>query len=400
MSPALKEPFDILDVNGHIHTPYSFSAFSEIKQAFLMAKSEKVDVLGINDFYVADGYEEFSRLALLHRVFPLFNVEFITLNKEWQASGLRVNDPGNPGRTYFSGKALTFPERLSGTGGARLAEIREGSQEQVKEMIMLINKWFNECGMPFELDYGVIKSAYAKELVRERHIAKAIRETVFSSFSGDDEIIKALKTIYGNKQVAADIHQSAALENEIRNNLLKSGGIAFVPEDDSAFLSLDEAIEFIIKAGGIPCYPVLLDDKSGKYTEFESDYEFMYRELTGRNIYSIELIPGRNSIKFLEPFVEYFNNKGFVITMGTEHNAPDMIPVKNDTRERLPLTDFLRTVNYQGACVLAAHQFLVSKGTEGYINKKGIADIENKQDYITLGNALIRYFITGRQYPY
>ena len=390
----------IPDINGHIHTPYSFSAFSEIEQAFSMAKSEKVDVLGINDFYVTDGYNEFNRLAAQYRIFPLFNVEFIALNKEWQAVGIRVNDPGNPGRTYFSGKALAFPEKLSQAGGSRLADIKKGSQEQVKEMISLSNKWFCECGMPFELDYAAIKSAYAKELVRERHIAKAIREAVFLSFSGDDEIIKAFKTIYGDKPATADIHQSAALENEIRNNLLKAGGIAFVPEDDNAFISLEEAIGFIIKAGGIPCYPVLLDDKSGKCTEFESDYEQMYKELTSRNIFSIELIPGRNSIKFLEPFVEYFNNKGFVITMGTEHNAPDMIPVKCDTRERIPLTDFLRNVNYQGACVLAAHQFLVSKNKEGYINSEGIADIENRQNYIALGNAIIRYFITGKQFPY
>ena len=54
-----------------------------------------------------------------------------------------------------------------------------------------------------------------------------------------------------------------ALDNEIRGNLLKSGGKAFVEEDENAFMSLDEVIEIILAAGGIPCYPVLLDDKNG-----------------------------------------------------------------------------------------------------------------------------------------
>ena len=53
----------IPDINGHIHTPHSFSAFSNIEQAFELAKTEGVSVLGINDFYTTDGYDEFAELA-------------------------------------------------------------------------------------------------------------------------------------------------------------------------------------------------------------------------------------------------------------------------------------------------------------------------------------------------
>ena len=63
------------DINGHIHTPHSFSAFSEIKQAFEMAKAEGISVLGINDFYTSDGYNEFAELAVANNIFPLFNIE-------------------------------------------------------------------------------------------------------------------------------------------------------------------------------------------------------------------------------------------------------------------------------------------------------------------------------------
>ena len=74
-----------------------------------------------------------------------------------------------------------------------------------------------------------------------------------------------------NQKQALSNH--AALENEIRSNLLKSGGAAFVEEDEKSFLELKKIIKIIIKSGGIPCYPVLLDDPSGKFTEFESDPE-------------------------------------------------------------------------------------------------------------------------------
>ncbi len=52
-------------------------------------------------------------------------------------------------------------------------------------------------------------------------------------------------------------------------------------EDEKSFLELKKIIKIIIKAGGIPCYPVLLDDPSGKFTEFEGDYEKLFQSLKG-----------------------------------------------------------------------------------------------------------------------
>ena len=48
----------MVDVNAHLHTPYSFSAFESIDQALDMAAAEGVKVVGINDFYSTDGYKE------------------------------------------------------------------------------------------------------------------------------------------------------------------------------------------------------------------------------------------------------------------------------------------------------------------------------------------------------
>ena len=71
-------------VNGHFHTPYSFSAFTEIEQPFRMAEAEGVQVLGINDFYTTDGYAEFAGLAVKYKIFPLFNIEFMALQRDLQ----------------------------------------------------------------------------------------------------------------------------------------------------------------------------------------------------------------------------------------------------------------------------------------------------------------------------
>ena len=71
------------------------------------------------------------------------------------------------------------------------------------------------------------------------------------------------KKIFSGKEPKSAMGNIAGLENEIRGNLLKSGGAAFVTEDPKAFLSLEEVKNIIIDAGGIPCYPVLLDFGNG-----------------------------------------------------------------------------------------------------------------------------------------
>jgi hypothetical protein len=241
------------------------------------------------------------------------------------------------------------------------------------------------------LDYDDIRRKFAKELVRERHIAKAIRVAVFSACMGEQERKELLTRVVGGKEPKSNLSDIPALDNEIRGNLLKSGGKAFVEEDENAFMSLDEVIEIILSAGGIPCYPVLLDDKNGIYTEYERDPETLFKELTQRNIKCLELIPGRNDASHLQRFVEFFQNRDFVILLGTEHNAPEMIPLACDTRDKKPLNEYISRISYEGACVVAAHQYLRAKGLPGFINEAGFPDTGRKPELVKLGSAVIQY---------
>jgi hypothetical protein len=383
----------IYEVNGHVHTPFSFSAFSDIPAIFEMALKENIKVVGINDFFVADGYPQFYENSIKNNVFALFNIEFIGLLKEEQAAGIRINDPNNPGRCYFSGKGLSYPFDLPNDLDAKLHSVINESQVQVKAMVEKANQWFCEINAGINLDFASLKKKYAQELVRERHVAKAIRVAVFEKATSDNARKDLFKLIYGGKDTKVDINDIPALENEIRGNLLKSGGKAFVEEDDKAFMSIDEVIKIIVAAGGIPCYPVLLDDKNDNYTEYEGNKEKLYTELTKRNIGCIELIPGRNDFNHLKEFVKFFNDKGFVISFGTEHNAPDMIPLTCDTRGKKPLDEELRRISFEGACVIAAHQYLRAKGLPAFVDDSGKAQSTKKDYFITLGKAVIEKFI-------
>ena len=167
---------DIREVNAHLHTPFSFSAFNSVPEIFNLAANEGVDVLGINDFYVTDGYLPFYNQSLKSKIFPLFNIEFIGLLTEEQEKDIRVNDPSNPGRTYFSGKGLDFPFELESPYDCILRNLKYESQIQVKEMVEKASAILSEASKDLTLKYSEVKSTFAKELVRERHIARAIQK--------------------------------------------------------------------------------------------------------------------------------------------------------------------------------------------------------------------------------
>lgn len=380
-------------VNCHIHTPYSFSAFTSIMQPFEMAVKEDIKILGINDFFVADGYKAFHDNALKYSIFPEFNIEFIGLLSEEQKSGIKVNDPKNPGRTYFSGKGLNYPFGVPLQHLQKLEKVKVESQKQVQMMLMKTNELLKNAEAPFSFDFEGLKKEFAQELVRERHIAKAIRVRLHECFNSQAEKLSFLHKLYAGKDQKADINDHTELEEEIRGNLLKAGGLAYIPEDKGAFLPVAEIIEIIMNAGGIPCYPVLLDDKNGNYTGFEEDPQKLADRLTGLGVGCVELIPGRNRFENLVRFVKFMESRGFVIIFGTEHNTPKLMPLTVKASDKA-LDHQLEKVAYEGACIVAAHQYLKSRGKEGFTNKKGLVKTGSKDEFILLGKAVIEKYLS------
>jgi hypothetical protein len=382
------------EANGHIHTPYSFSAFPDMDTIFKMASEEKIAVLGINDFFVADGHKAFYDRSLQNRIFPLFNIEFIGLLKEEQKTGIKINDPNNPGRIYFSGKGLDYPFNPGFLQKWKLKSVIREGQDQMRSMISRLNDIIKPVDPTIILSYENIKKEYARNLVRERHLAKALRCISTEKYPDPDDQILFLEKIYGGKRSKAGIENSSVLENEIRSNLLKSGGGAFVEENESSFLDLGRIIRIILKAGGIPCYPVLLDDPSGKYTEYEEDPVKLHNSLQKLKIGCIELIPGRNSLTNLRKFVTFFNERNYLITFGTEHNTPEKIPLTVTARGSEALDDELKRIGWEGVCVIAAHQYLRAQGMQGYVLPDGTTSFDQKRELSFLGKLVIEFYMS------
>ncbi|MEA1896575.1 MAG: hypothetical protein U9N53_02790 [Bacteroidota bacterium] len=374
-----------LKINNHIHTPYSFSAFASIKQAVEMAANEEVRVLGINDFYVTDGYGKFIKHCTDHSVFPLLNIELIGISKEHRKNNIRVNDINNPGRIYISGKGLAYPVVLTENQQQKLDRVLAGSQRQVSQMIDLLNAWLLSQDLDISLSVAEIMENHAHKLLRERHIAKVMRLKLEDRAVNDTDFYELISKIYGGKTTEKQRADIAGIEEELRSGLLKSGAPAFVPEDDQAFLWFDEIIELIKDAGGIPTYPLLLDGAGGHITEFENNKEQLHKVLRQYGIKSIEFMPFRNSFQKLKEYAEYFYDKGFVVSFGTEHNTTAMRPVTVSCKGDIPLKDSLMRISYMGAAYVAAHQYLVAREGKNY-------NPGSRDDMEKLGLAIFQYY--------
>jgi hypothetical protein len=222
-------------------------------------------------------------------------------------------------------------------------------------------------------------------------VAKAIRLEVEKA--GDTATQQEIyRKMFGGTPLKASPEDPAAVENEIRSRLLKKGGPAFIPEDPDAFLPVEQVIDFILKAGGIPCYPVLLDDAAGNFTEFEENKIKLAERLEEMNVFAVEFIPGRNDCKYLEEYVEFFMRRGFLVLFGTEHNTPAMAPLKVSCRGNTPLPERLREIAWKSACIVAAHQYQISRGKTGFVDPNGFANSEQRGLLRQLGAAVIGYF--------
>jgi hypothetical protein len=359
-----------------------------------MAKKEGVKVVGINDFNTTDGYAVWAEECGKRMLFPLFNIEFISLNKEDQANGIRVNDPNNPGRIYLCGKGMAFPQELKEPYLSQLNQIISESNHHVEKMCAKLNELLLFCGTSFTISFNEVKKTLTKGNIRERHLAKALRMKVTGIFTSEAEKLDFYKKLFNGKAMKSSINDTAGIENEIRGNLLKSGGAAFVPESIEAFLDMEAVRQIIIHAGGIPTYPFLADDAKGNFTDFEKDKEMAVKILKKRGIASVEFITTRNTIAVLEDYAGYCWDNGFVVTFGSEHNTPAMEPLTLYASNGAKLTPKLMEINYIGTCIIAAHQFLVGKGKKGYIDENGVPELANRNNFVKLGHEVIQQTIT------
>lgn len=360
-------------VNAHIHLPPNFSAFESVQQAVELASDQGLRVLGASNYYDFSVYADLASEARRHRIFPLFGLEIIALLKDLAAAGVLVNDPGNPGKMYICGKGIVRFGPMTAVAQDLMTHIRRNDEARTRRMVQQMEAIFAASGIRIGLTADAITDSIVRRhnvskdtvCLQERHVAQAFQEALFGLFPQDKRIEK-LTPIFGVRPRAAPDNPSK-MQNEIRTHLMKMGKPAFVPE---SFVSFSEAYRLILELGGIPCYPTLADGTS-PICAYEDPPERLVEVLLANKVYCAEFIPIRNQPETLQRYVRVLRSAGFAITGGTEHNTPDLIPLEPTCIGGAPVPEAIKEIFWEGACVVAAHQFLHLHGRCGYVNDAG-----------------------------
>jgi hypothetical protein len=80
---------------------------------------------------------------------------------------------------------------------------------------------------------------------------------------------------------------------------------------------------------------------------------------------------------------------GLVVTAGTEHNTLDLLPIEPTCVNGQPIPDDILDIFWEGACVVAAHQFLTLHDQPGFAAGGGPDRIAS---LARLGEAVIRKY--------
>ncbi len=362
-----------LKVNAHIHIPPNFSAFSSVREAVELAAAQDVRVVGVSNYYHFGAYATFAEHSHAMDVFPLFGLEVICLLDDLVQADVKINDPGNPGKMYLCGKGVTRFAPMSGDAVGLMDTIRRNDSTRIATMIERVARLFEDGGVDTGVTEASVKAAIVQRhglpldtiYLQERHVAQAFQEAVFARVSPETRTA-TLRAVFGSDP-GPGLNEAVRLQSAIRTHLMKAGKRGYV---DETFVGFDHAYRLILALGGVPCYPVLADG-AAPICPFEDPLERLVRSLRDRRIYCAELIPNRNSPQVLAAYARGLRAAGIVVLAGTEHNTLEMLPMEPQCAGGIPIPEAIKEVFWEGALVVAAHQYLTANGQMGYVDESG-----------------------------
>ncbi len=351
--------------NLHIHTNESFSVFRSPTEAVWQAVCEGVAVLGINDHYTVAGHDEFRRACRIARIPAAFSMEAVAMDRDAESNGVLMNDPGNPGRTYFCAKGVTRIPPDSSPAMRALATMRAALERRNREMTDKVRELFRRRMDTEGPTWADVVRLTPRGNATERHISKAvvIRLRGLAKDRGMS-LADAAGRCCGTVPPGDG---DAALQNFVRSKLLKAGAPCFVDESPEAFLSLEEMRDMFLAFGAIPTYPVLGNPVTGG----EKDINALLDRLESMNVFALEVIPQRNTKDRLAEIIAAAKARHWPVFNGTEHNTPEPAPLL------APLSldpDFLPWFEHSAA-VLLGHHRLIEQGQPGFVDANGMPAI-------------------------
>ena len=368
-------PMARLKVNSHIHLPPNFSAFQTVAQALELSAAQGIGVLGVSNYYDYDVYGDFVVGARNAGIFPLFGLEIICLIDDLVKRGVKLNDPGNPGKLYICGKGITRFAPFNAEATRLLGLIRHNDSTRMREVVRKLAEVFAQRGLAIPLTEADVIDMVARRhecprtriYLQERHVCQAFQEAIFAKVPVAERLDKLTRAFGLAAPPKFGPEDAVKIQNEIRAQLMKAGKPAYV---DETFVNFEQAWRLILELGGLPAYPTLADGTS-PICPYEEPVEKLIAELQVRGFLAAEFIPIRNTPEVLSRYVKAMRAAGLVITAGTEHNTLDLLPIEPACLKGVPVPEDVKEIFWEGACVVAAHQFLTLHGECGFVDAQG-----------------------------
>jgi hypothetical protein len=354
-------------VNLHAHSFYSYNALGYSPTHIVWrARREGLQAVGLVDFDVLDGLDEFFRAGELLGIATVGGMETRAYIPEF--STREINSPGEPGITYHMVAGLT----RSTIDDPKAAEFAKQLRTSARRRNMDVVERVNAALDPVALDYAAdVLPLSPSGTPTERHLCEAYQakaEAVLPD-AGQRVAFWAERLAAPAAKVAAIIDDSRELQALIRSKTMKRGGPGYQEPTPEMFPLAGDINQFGLALGGIPMLTWLDGTSRG-----ETDIEELLDLHVAQGVAALNIIPDRNwnlkdaaakerKVGRLYDIVERADRRGLPICVGTEMNAPGLKFVDSfEAPELAPVVaSFLR-----GSDILAGHTAAVLSGEPGY----------------------------------
>jgi hypothetical protein len=311
--------------NMHCHTFFSYNAYgySPTTLAWL-AKKSGYKFMGIVDFDVLDGVEEFLAACDLAGVRGSAGMETRVFIPEFATR--EINSPGEPGIFYHMGIGFTSTNlaELNGESGAILASLRARAEARNRDVAARVNAYLDPVIIDYDRDVLPLTPAGN---ATERHMVAAYLEAAQRTVT-DPATFWAKKLHTSRTEIDAILYNGPKIQNLVRSKLMKRGGVGYVQPTPEMFPSVEEVNRVITACGALPCATWLDGTSAG-----EQAAEELLDLLTGKGVVALNIVPDRNwniadpgtkriKLQKLYEIVELAQRRDLPLNVGTEMNAP------------------------------------------------------------------------------
>ncbi len=331
------DPQDV--VNLHCHTFFSFNAYGYSPTGLAwLAKHNGYKALGIVDFDVLDGVDEFLNACEQIDVRGSAGIETRVYLPEF--STRETNSPGEPGVYYHMGIGFTSSQ-IPADVAPIVADMRARASQRNRIMVDRVNAHLSPVAVDYDRDVLPLTPAGN---ATERHLLAAYTRAATDHFA-DPAPFWAEKLELPEEKIREQITDAPKFQNTIRAKLMKRGGVGYAQPGPDTFPNIDEVNRVIIACGALPCAAWLDGTTSG-----EKDIEELLELLVAKGAAALNIIPDRNwnisdpetrrmKVKKLYEVAELARKLDLPLNIGTEMNtygqrlvddfsAPEMEPLR------------------------------------------------------------------------